>query len=60
MARRLDPANEQAYIAIYSDVMQKATKAKDARTSEIMFRRLAIALEIAADRIGWPVRIAGL
>jgi hypothetical protein len=59
-ARRLDPDNEQAYIAIYSDVMQKATKARDAHTSEVMFRRLAIALEVMADRIGWPHHIAGL
>jgi hypothetical protein len=37
--------------------MAKATKA---RRSEIMFRRLAIALEIVADRVGWPIHIAGL
>ena len=60
VARTLDPAHEAFYIAWYSDVMSKATKARDARTSEIMFRRLAIVLEIAADRIGWPGHIAGL
>jgi hypothetical protein len=60
LVRRADPLNEQTYLRLYAAVMTKATKAKDARRSEIMFRRLAIALEIVADSVGWPNHIAGM
>jgi hypothetical protein len=60
LVRAADPLNTETYLQLYASVMSKATKAPDARTSEIMFRRLAIALEIVADSVGWPNHIAGM
>jgi hypothetical protein len=58
LARPVDPHNEPFYSRIYADVVLAATQ--DPGRGEEMFKRLAVALEVAADRVNWPHSIIGL
>jgi hypothetical protein len=59
LARKLDPDNAGYFGAVYASALEAAQKA-DSRVGEVAWRRAAILLEVACDRVNWPHSLMGL